>query len=96
MYAGHLWQGSEKPGGASAFTEKILQRSGEIKWMDRSDASFQLVGVDIWGQTTSDADQKNRPNWRSIADIKRDDGNILDDGNDEAGDRLEDVWTTIR
>ena len=82
MYAGHLWQASKGVGGAGAFTEKTQTRKGDIEWRQRSKGAFQLVGVDIWGQITSDADQGNRPNWRSIADIQRDDDSILSDGND--------------
>lgn len=68
--------------GGSSFTKKYINQNGVSKDGVRTKAEFQKVAVDIFGARTSSDDQKLRPLWLSIPDLKSQKGDPFNDGKD--------------
>jgi hypothetical protein len=68
--------------GGSSFTKKYINRDGDIADGVRTKAEFQKVAVDIFGAPTSSDDQKLRPLWLSIPDLKSQKSDPFNDGKD--------------
>lgn len=80
IWAGHLWEGSEEPDGPGSFRRRYGKKPKESKPRDKNE--FTAIAVDILGQRTPDKEKAKRELWKSLVDVKQDEGDPFRDGAD--------------
>ncbi|KJY00692.1 hypothetical protein TI39_contig316g00001 [Zymoseptoria brevis] len=71
IWAGHIWEGSGKEYGP-----------GDLDNRERDKAEFQKIAVDILGARTSSRVKADRELWKSLVDLRQDDGDPFGQGTD--------------